>query len=420
MKLLIKNARIVDPLSPFNGQTQDIFIENGLIRQIGSAIQTPADQEISIENLCISPGWVDVFSHFGDPGQEYKETIETGAAAAAAGGYTDVFLLPNTNPVVDSKAQVEYLRQRSATQPVNLHPIGAVTRQTEGKDLAEMYDMRASGAIAFSDGIRSIQSAGLLVKALQYIKAFGGIIIQLPDDQSISPHGLMNEGVVSTSLGLAGKPAMAEELIVARDIKLARYTESKLHLTAISTSKSVKYVNRGKASGIQLSCSVTPYHLYFNEESLQEYDTNLKVNPPIRTEADRLRLIEAVKDGTVDCIATHHLPHEADSKVSEFEYARNGMTGLETAFSVLNTVIPNEPERWVRLLSTQPRTLFGLPALSIQEGQKATLTLFDPEKEWTYTLSQKRSRSQNSPFLGKTLRGKVWGIINKDQLILNP
>lgn len=420
MKLLIKNARIVDPLSPFNGQTQDIFIENGLIRQIGSAIQTKADQEISIENLCISPGWVDVFSHFGDPGQEYKETIETGAAAAAAGGYTDVFLLPNTNPVVDSKGQVEYLRQRSATQPVNLHPIGAVTRQTEGKDLAEMYDMRASGAIAFSDGIRSIQSAGLLVKALQYINAFGGIIIQLPDDQSISPHGLMNEGVVSTSLGLAGKPAMAEELIVARDIKLARYTESKLHLTAISTAKSVEYVNRGKASGIQLSCSVTPYHLYFNEESLQEYDTNLKVNPPIRTEADRLRLIEAVKDGTVDCIATHHLPHEADSKVSEFEYARNGMTGLETAFSVLNTVIPNEPERWVRLLSSQPRALFGLPALSIEEGQKATLTLFDPEKEWTYTLSQKRSRSQNSPFLGKTLRGKVWGIINKDQLILNP
>ncbi len=420
MKLLIKNARIVDPLSPFNGQTQDIFIENGLIRQIGSAIQTSADEEISIENLSVSPGWVDIFTHFGDPGQEYKETIETGAAAAAAGGYTDVFLLPNTNPVVDSKAQVEYLRQRSATQPVNLHPIGAVTRQTEGKDLAEMYDMRSSGAIAFSDGIRSIQSAGLLVKALQYIKAFGGIIIQLPDDQSISPHGLMNEGVVSTSLGLAGKPAMAEELIVARDIKLARYTDSKLHLTAISTAKSVEYVNRGKASGIQLSCSVTPYHLYFNEESLQEYDTNLKVNPPIRTEADRLRLIEAVKDGTVDCIATHHLPHEADSKVSEFEYARNGMTGLETAFAVLNTVIPNESERWVRLLSSQPRALFGLPALSVQEGQKATLTLFDPDKEWIYTLSQKRSRSQNSPFLGKTLRGKVWGIINKDQLILNP
>lgn len=420
MKLLIKNARIVDPISPFNGQTQDILIENGLIRQIGPSIETSADQEISIENLCVSPGWVDIFSHFGDPGQEYKETIETGAAAAAAGGYTDVFLLPNTNPVVDSKAQVEYLRQRSATQPVNLHPIGAVTRQTEGKDLAEMYDMRASGAVAFSDGIRSIQSAGLLVKALQYIKAFGGIIMQLPDDQSISPHGLMNEGVVSTSLGLAGKPAMAEELIVARDIKLARYTDSKLHLTAISTAKSVEYVNRGKASGIQLSCSVTPYHLYFNEESLQEYDTNLKVNPPIRTEADRLRLIEAVKDGTVDCIATHHLPHETDSKVSEFEYARNGMTGLETAFSVLNTVIPNEPERWVRLLSTQPRALFGLPALSIQEGQIASLTLFDPDKDWTYTLSQKRSRSQNSPFLGKSLRGKVWGIINKDQLILNP
>lgn len=420
MKLLIKNARILDPLSSHNGQSQDILIEDGLIREIGSNISSSADQVIQIENLHVSPGWVDVFAHFGDPGQEYKETLETGSAAAAAGGYTDVFLLPNTLPVVDTKAQVEYLKGKSISLPVNLHPIGAVTRQTEGKDLAEMYDMRSSGAIAFSDGIRSIQSAGLLVKALQYIKTFNGTIIQIPDDHSINAHGLMNEGVVSTAMGLAGKPAMAEELVVARDIKLARYTDSKLHLTAISTGKSVEYIKRAKEAGLSVSCSVTPYHLFFQEEALQEYDTNLKVNPPIRTEADRQSLIRAVKEGVIDCVATHHLPHETDSKVCEFEYARNGMTGLETSFAVLNTVIPGEPLLWVNLLSTRPRQLFGLPDITIREGQTASLTMFDPGKEWTYNLEQKRSRSANSPFLGKTLTGKVWGIINKDQLILNP
>ncbi len=420
MKLLIKNARILDPLSSLNGQSQDILIVDGLIREIGSNISSSADQVIQIENLHVSPGWVDVFAHFGDPGQEYKETLETGSAAAAAGGYTDVFLLPNTLPVVDTKAQVEYLKGKSIPLPVNLHPIGAVTRQTEGKDLAEMYDMRSSGAIAFSDGIRSIQSAGLLVKALQYIKTFNGTIIQIPDDHSINAHGLMNEGVISTAMGLAGKPAMAEELVVARDIKLARYTDSKLHLTAISTGKSVEYIKRAKEAGLSVSCSVTPYHLFFQEEALQEYDTNLKVNPPIRTEADRQSLIRAVKEGVIDCVATHHLPHETDSKVCEFEYARNGMTGLETSFAVLNTVIPGEPLLWVNLLSTRPRQLFGLPEITIREGQTASLTLFDPAKEWTYNLEQKRSRSANSPFLGKTLTGKVWGIINKDQLILNP
>ncbi len=419
MKLLIKQARVTDPSSPHNGQILDIFIENGIITQTGKNISTKADQIIDRKGLYLSPGWVDVFANFADPGYEYKETLETGAAAAAAGGYTDVFVIPNTNPVIHNKAAVEYIVQKSRLLPVNVHPIGAVTRNTEGKELAEMYDMKGSGAVALSDGLNSIESAGLLVKALQYIRPVNGILIQIPDDKSINPHGLMNEGIVSTQLGLPGKPAMAEELMVARDIKLARYAESKLHFTGISTKKSLEYIKRGKDTGAGISCSVTPYHLYFCDADVKNYNTHLKVNPPLRTAEDREALRKAVADGLVDCIATHHLPHEFDSKIMEFEYAKYGITGLETAYAVLNTVLPNlSQEQWVNLLSINPRRLFGLENISVREGSKASLTLFDPAQKWTVTEKDLKSKSVNTPFLGTELTGKVAGIINGDKITL--
>jgi dihydroorotase len=420
MMVLIQQAYITDPSSPFNNTRQDILIESGVIKDIQPGIDAKADHIINGKDLYVSPGWVDIFAHFADPGYEYKETLETGAAAAAAGGYTDVLVIPNTKPVVDNKMQAEYISQKSKSLPVNVYPIGAVSKGTDGKDLAEMYDMRASGAIAFSDGLHPIQSAGLLMKAMQYVKAFEGVIIQIPDDKSVGANGLMHEGIVSTRLGLPGKPMMAEELLVARDIKLARYTESKIHFTGVTSPRSLDYIRRAKEGGLSVTCSVTPYHLFFTDEDLQEYDTNLKVYPPLRTGKEVSALKQAILDGTIDCIATHHMPHEYDSKVLEFEYAKNGMTGLETTYAVLKTAMPEVPEsRWVELLSTNPRKIFGLQSVSLQKGAAASITIYEPATAITVEEKRFQSKSRNSAFSGKQLTGKVRGIVNGDKVFIN-
>ena len=421
MKILLQEVVINDPRSPLNGSRKDILLVDGHISRIADAIEVADARVFHQPGWVASPGWVDPFSHFNDPGSEHKETIESGAAAAAAGGFTTVFVIPNTKPAIDNKSTVEYVMSKAGRLPVQVLPVGAVTRNTDGKELAEMYDMRAGGAIAFSDGTRPIQSSGLLVKALLYVKTFDGVVIQIPDDTSIAAHGLVHEGIISTRLGLPGKPMIAEELIVARDIKLARYTDSNLHFTGVSSPKSIEYIRRAKEGGLKVTCSVAPYHLFFCDEDLVNYDTNLKVNPPLRTRKDMLALREAVKNGWVDCIATHHQPQDFDAKVLEFEYAKFGMTGLETCFSVLHTAIPElSADQLAGLLSINARRIFNLPEARLQEGHPAIISLYQPDVEKVYEQKDLRSKCSNTPFPGLELKGKVIGTIYGQHHIINP
>lgn len=420
MQILIRQAKIIDNFSPFNGLTKDILIDGDQIIDIADQIQDQSYQTISAEGLCVSIGWVDPFAHFCDPGIEYKETLETGANAAAAGGYTRVFSLPNTDPVVDNKSQVSYVMQQSAHLPVSIHPIGAITKKIEGKDLAEMYDMKDNGAVAFSDGLNPVQTAGLFLKALQYVKAFDGVLIQVPIDKSIGSGGLVNEGIISTQLGLPGIPAISEETIIKRDIDLARYTGSKLHITGVSTKTSLDEIAAAKEEGLSVTCSVTPYHLYYCDEDLINYDTNLKVNPPLRTASDKLALQEAILNGLVDCIATHHFPQNWDNKVCEFEYAKSGMIGLQTAFAVVNTLLPTlTDDKIVTLFGSNARNIFALPTTNIAIGSKAELTLFSRSAKTLVTAKNNHSKSANSPFLDKPLTGKAIGILHKGKLFTN-
>ena len=420
MHILLKNVKIVAPTSGFHGQQQDILIEDGIIRQIAPAIQADNAKIVTGGNLHVSIGWMDIFAHFCDPGQEYKEDLQSGTLAAAKGGFTTVMIVPNTQPALHTKPQVTYVLSQTAHSPVQVLPIGAATKNAEGSSLSEMYEMHQAGAVAFSDGFKPIQSPGLLLKALQYVKAFDGTIIQVPDDQSISAHGLMHEGIFSTQLGMPGKPAIAEELIIQRDIELAEYTNSRLHFTGVSTARSIALISRAKARGINITCSVTPYHLSLTDGHLLNYNTNLKVNPPLRTAEDVAALQQAVLDGVVDCIATHHQPQDWDAKQLEFEYAKNGMIGLETCFGVLRRHIPQLPlEQLIKLLAIQPRQIFHLPVPEIKEGAVANLTIFDPDADYTFTHADIASRSKNSAYIGEQLKGQVKGIVSNNQVLFS-
>jgi dihydroorotase len=416
MDILLRQVHITDPSSPFHKQVADIFIQNGIITDIGQ-LSVKTEREIRLPGLHVSAGWLDIFSHFCDPGFEFRETLETGSRAAAAGGFTDVMILPNTSPVLHNKSGIEYIVQRSKTLPATIHPIAAITKNTEGKELAEMYDMHNSGAVAFSDGTNTVQSSGLLLKALQYIRAINKTIIQIPDDKSISGPGLMNEGIVSTQLGLPGKPAIAEELMITRDIELAMYTGSRIHITGVTSAKSCELIRQAKKKGIDVTASVNPYHLCFCDEDLVHYDTHLKLDPPLRTSEDREALRAALEDGTIDGVASHHLPHDIDHKIIEFQNAAYGTTALETTFAIVRTCMPHlKIEKLVEIFSIKPRKIFGLPQPVIDKGQSAKVSLFLPDEKWT--VNELYSRSRNSAFIGKELTGKPIGIINQDKLFL--
>lgn len=419
MTILFKEVTVQDPSSSHHGNKVDILVDNGIIMDINTGISREGiDEIISVENVFVSQGWMDCFANFCDPGNESRETIRSGSAAAAAGGFTDVMLIPQTNPVTDSKSQVQYIIDKSRQFAVNALPIGAVSRGLQGRELAEMYDMHNSGAIAFSDGYHTIQPAGMLQKAMEYLIAIDVVLIQLPDDKSLGTHGLMNEGLVSTRLGLQGKPALAEELMISRDIDIAIYTGAALHFTGVSTAKSLRLISAAKNDGVKVTCSATPYHLFFSEEDLLDYNTYLKVNPPLRTTSDRDALRNGVKDGTIDFIASHHQPQMMDDKICEFEYANDGMECLESVFAAV-MACGISPERFVNMQTRAIRSVFKQQHPGIAKGAKAKLTLFTPGEQYIFDESMIKSKSRNNAFIGQKLQGSVAGIINGDKLTLN-
>ena len=403
MKILVRQALIKDNNSSHNNTVKDILVSDGIITDISSSIDVKADHVLDAKGKMASPGWVDIFTVGTDPGFEFKDDLKSLAESASSGGFTHVFSSPNTQPIVQSKTGVEYIVSASKSLPCQIHPIGAVTKLTEGRELTEMYDMHASGAIGFGDGTKSIQSAGLLIKALQYVSAFNGLIIQIPDDQSVAPHGQMNEGIISTQIGLPGKPALAEEIMVARDLALANYSQSRIHITGVSLASSVAMIKKAKKDGVQVTCSTTVHHLLFTEDDLVGYNTNLKVNPPLRTEKDRKALIQGVKDGTIDCITTHHTAQNKDAKICEFEYAGYGTLGLEAAFGLLGTTGLTIDEI-LQSICFQPRSIFQLPA-TIEKNHSADLTIFDTESKGVYSADHIKSKSANAAFIGQSFKG---------------
>ena len=418
--ILLKNAIIIAPASKHHQKKRDLLIKKGMIIMIRAKIEEKAKQIIDLQGACISPGWLDVGVHTGDPGFEQREDLQTLSHSAAAGGYTGVASWPNTNPVVHGRSEVLYMKNETKGGLIDCFPIGAVSENCQGSDITEMYDMYAAGAVAFSDGLNSIQNSGMMLRALQYVKAFDGLVINHPCDASIAGEGQVHEGLVSTSLGMKGIPHMAEEIMVQRDIYLAEYTGSRLHLANLSSAGSVELVRQAKKRGVQVTASVAVINLVMEDEAIQEFDTNVKVWPPLREATDRQALLKGLKDGTIDLIVSNHTPLEEEAKKLEFPHADYGVIGLETAFALVNTHLGKllTTEEIVDRLAIAPRKLLRLPIPEIAEGAIANLTLFDPKQDWTFSQSDIYSRSRNTPFVGETFTGKVLGVVKGKKMKL--
>jgi len=414
MNLLIKSATIIDPSSPFHQKVSDILIEKGHITKIASGIDADVET-IDAKGKYVSPGFFDLNCNIGELGLETKEDLQTGTKAAMAGGFTGLALMPNTQPPVHSKAEVEYLLNRAKNNLVDVYPLGTISHKREGKDMAEMYDMFLSGAKAFTDGNRPVQDAGLMERALLYTQGFDALILSYPEDTAIAGKAKVHEGEVSTLLGMKGIPSLAEELMIARDLYLAEYTGSKIHFSTISTQRSVELIKEAKRKGLKVTCDVAAHHLVLTDEALLGFDSQFKVKPPLRTQKDVEALLNSLKDGTIDAIVSQHTPHEVEFKDVEFEVAEYGMIALQTAFSiVLSTGL--DLSLIVQKMAVTPREILSIESAIIAEGSKANLTMFDVDAEWEYTRKNNQSKSYNSPFMAQNLKGKVLLVYNNNHL----
>ncbi len=424
MQLLLQQPTIIDPNSSHHKKERDLLIEEGQITKITEHISPDNYEQVySLEGQYVSPGWLDTYAFLGDPGYEYKEDLQSSCSAAAHGGFTGVVCLPTTSPPLHSKSEIEYILNKSGPYPVDVWPLGSITRKGEGDSLTEMYDMNEAGAIAFSEGNYPIASTEIMLQALQYVKPFEGLIYNIPQDPTLAKNSVMHEGPVSTRLGLPGLPNIAEKVMIQRDLELLRYTHSRLHYPNISTAAGVKLIKSAKAEGLSITAGVSPYQLIFQDEALTTFDTRYKVFPPLRTKKDIEALKEGIAEGIIDVFCTNHQPHEAEVKEVEFNEAAFGMIHLETAFSAAYTYLQDylSIEKLIEKWAVRPYELLGMPPPSLTSHSPANLTIFNPDKRWTVQAEDLHSKSSNSPFLGTTLQGKVTGIINENKWqIFNP
>ena len=418
MNTLLKSATIINPSSAYHQQQKDILIIDGKITKIADKI-TPnyKDTVVALKNLHVSMGWFDTSVSFGEPGFEERETIKNGLNVAAKSGFTAVAINANTNPVIDNKSAVEFLINKSSGFATKLYPIGALTQESKGIDMAELYDMQQSGAIAFADYNTPIENDNLLKVALQYAQNFDGRIFSFPKNSSIAGEGIVNEGINSTRLGLKGLPALAEHLQIARDLFLLEYTGGKLHIPTISTKKSVSLIQEAKKKGLDISCSVAAHHLVLTDDELPGFDSKYKVNPPLRTNEDIKALRKGVTSGVIDIITSDHNPIDIENKKVEFSNAKDGTIGLESLFGAVNSAL--DPTDFIETITCKPRKIFNITIPKIEEGSQADLTLFNPEGNHVFSLADVLSTSKNSIFIDKKLKGKAYGIFANNQLILN-
>lgn len=416
MNLILRKAKIIDPQSPFHNQIVDLKITNGVFEKIGTSLaKSDTHEEFEKEGLHVSQGWFDTSVSFGEPGFEDRETIANGLETAAKSGFTGIALQPNSYPIIDNQSQVHFVKQKATGFATELFPIGALTKASEGKDMAELYDMKNAGAVAFGDYNKSLSNANLIKISLQYVQDFDGLVLAFCQDETLKGNGVANEGEVSTRLGLKGIPNLAEELIVARNLFLLEYTGGKLHIPTISTAKSVALIKAAKAKGLNVTCSVAVHHLVLTDEKLEGFDTRYKVSPPLRTETNRKALLKGILDNTIDCITSDHNPIDIENKKMEFDLAKNGTIGLESTFGALQTVLPLE--KIIEKL-TFGKNILNIESHAIAAKNKVSISLFTTTHNWTFGKENILSKSKNSAFLEEIMKGKAIGIYNQGKFIL--
>ena len=423
MKLLIANGYVIDPAQQVNAGRNVLIDEGRVVGLLDRSEPAPEDAHVlDATGLIVAPGFIDLHTHLREPGQEYKETIASGASAAVAGGWASICAMPNTDPINDNPAVTRFIiEQGQAANLANVFPIGAVTKGSGGKELAEMGEMKSAGIVAVSDDGRPVPSSGMMRRAMEYARGFDLTVVDHCQDQSLSAGGVMHEGRWSLILGLRGMPAAAEEVDVARDCVLAKLTRARVHIAHVSTRGALEAVRQAKNDGLQVTCEVTPHHWTLTDEAVAEYDTNTKMSPPLRSREHVDAVLAAMKDGTIDAIATDHAPHHADEKSLEFDQAPFGITGLETAVGLAFDLVHNgllDLERVVEMCSTNPARIFGLADRgSLKTNAHADVTILDPQLEWVFDVNRSKSKSRNTPFHGRSLHGAAVATIVGGRLV---